>query len=407
MYKPIRIALKSLLREFRRASTIYPSLFHEQYFFWDQLSLPREAWDAFIQINMEGDKSVWERFDASGNLGSCGRFFGNELGLEEFKRLGESLYQVLCELDPSLDREEGYLGVLNVLYRMSEYPTPLLWYKMSAWKEGEFKCPPYIGEDGGEPFPKQLGCLGLVNNVFTSAMGAIQNVLNPGNALLIGEMIDELPLGLCHEPSALQQGSDGAAQDSSEVRNTKTSAMVEKPSFRFVLMVDFWDVQYREEKGHFENLEGFRHIAKLLASQDKAIEAIQLQGFGDSPVANEILTPQFALGTESEKIGRDAIAKREQEIAQAKEAGDQTRVADLQNECNVINKFLEKDEFRRLGEPSSREKARKAVVNTIARAKKKIRKPMPEFAKFLDQSILANETSWTYTPLPPAPEWEL
>ena len=33
MYKPIRIALKSLWREFRRASTMYPSLFHERYYF--------------------------------------------------------------------------------------------------------------------------------------------------------------------------------------------------------------------------------------------------------------------------------------------------------------------------------------------------------------------------------------
>ena len=68
MYRPIRAALKSLWREFRRASAAYPPLFHEQIFAWEPISLPRETWDAFINAALMRKKSGWEQFEVFPSL---------------------------------------------------------------------------------------------------------------------------------------------------------------------------------------------------------------------------------------------------------------------------------------------------------------------------------------------------
>ena len=223
MHKPIRKALKSLLHEFRQESSRYPPLYFERLYPWDYITLQKKTWDAFIKANLERDRSVWQAFDLFPDLGSCGRLFGNDLGLEAFKRLGESFYKVLCELDPFLNRDEGYYGALNVLYRMSEYPTPLLWHKFRVW-ENDFVCPPNVAQDeqteayyawfdeqmddwttdeGGERYLTHPFCLTLVHDVFKSTIGAIQIILDPENALLVGDLVDELPFTFFRKPKKI------------------------------------------------------------------------------------------------------------------------------------------------------------------------------------------------------------
>jgi hypothetical protein len=468
MYKPFRIALKSLWREFRRASTMYPSLFHERYYFCtaqakdeftfdpfddkpvmansfrDQpLCLAPEYWSAFIKVNKEGnnpmwDDSEWDRFEVFTDWRYCGRFFGNPSGLEEFKRLADSLCLVLCEFDSSIsswlnvspkdeirgysgaggfsDATKPYCGTLNILHEMVGYPTPLLWANHWRLSGVEFECPPNFVAGlsfASKPFPSDstlyLVCTALVNNVFTSTMGAIQNILNPGNMLLVGDdfVLPRPSSSFFLAPKAVQQGSDVAVETKSDAQSTTALERVETPAFRFRLVGELWDVQYGEEKGHFRDLEGFRHIFKLLASPDKAIESMELQGLGDSPVANENMTPQRAVDRETASIVMNEIAKRELQIAEAKEEGNQAHASKLQKECIKLKEYLGEGRLRRLGAPSPRERSRKAVSNAIKRAKDKLKESMPGFVKFLDQSVLARNSSWIYTPLSPAPTWVL
>jgi hypothetical protein len=152
------------------------------------------------------------------------------------------------------------------------------------------------------------------------------------------------------------------------------------------------------------DLEGWRHIAKLLAHPDSAIGAMELQGLDDSPVAHETMKPQFA----TDARGRQAVEKRmadlEQEIAQANDLAEKL---ELQEEYERLSAIAQASNERRLGPASPRERARKAVCNAITRAKRRIRRTMPEFAKFLDRSILPAGTDFVYSPAHPAPEWVL
>lgn len=435
MYKPLRVALKSLWREFKRASFLYPSLYHELIFSWEPISLPKKTWNAFIDAALKRDtKPSWESFEAFPNLKCCGRYFGNEAGLEEVERLGESLYLVLCELDPALDREEGHFGFLRVLDEMAfNYPTPLLRVQLGVWGKAFESSPDssddksdldYLNwfeeqvsrwttpENGGESYPSDPYCRTLVQNVFTSAIGAIQNILNPDNALLVGDKYDDLPFALKSERGVarISETVSESAVQVSQVRDLpqlEEPDKVEKPPYQFQLIGDVWLIRFETEEGYFQNLEGFRHIAKLLASPEKQIEALEFQGHQDSPVANAALTVQLGLEKEDVAIVEKELTRLKNELAQENKAGNDDRLRKLQEEIQKGEKYLKEGRNRRLGSPSTREKDRKAVSGTIQRAKQKLKPKMPEFAKFLDRSILANDASFAYCSPSPAPKWVL
>jgi hypothetical protein len=183
---------------------------------------------------------------------------------------------------------------------------------------------------------------------------------------------------------------------------------VEQPLYQFQLRGDYWVARFttegKTEEGCFKDLEGDRHIAKLLARPDKPIESIELQGLQDSPVAHQAMKPQFASNAQSRQAVDRDLADLEQKIAQE---DDQAEKMVLQEDYERRSAFAQDSKVRRLGPPSPRERARKAVRNTIDRAKDRIRRQMPEFAKFLDRSILANGTAFVYSPAPPPPRWDL
>jgi hypothetical protein len=436
MYKPLRVALKSLWREFRRASFLYPSLRHELIFAWEPHSLPRKTWEAFVDDALKRtNKPSWERFEIFPNLECCGRFFGNEAGLEEAKRLGESLFLVLCELDPELDRNEGYFGFLSVLDDMAfKYPTPLLRAEASVWGavfvpaenvSGDKNESDYCDwfeeqvsrwstpEHGKEAYPTNPCCRSLVQNVFTSAMGAIQNILNPDATLLVGDKIDELPFASLIERRVtrrVETAPETAVEEVNKVQSVLEPEKLERtdtPTFEYRLIGDVRFIRYHNEVGHFADMEGFRHIAKMFARPEHSFPALELQGLQDSPVANLNLTPQFALDRKTKQVLENQIADLDQEIAQAEQTGDPAHVLELKEEHHKITEYLKEAHGRRLGDPSAREKARKAVSMAIHRAKQKLQRKMPEFVKFLNRSILANDASFTYCPPSPAPEWVL
>jgi hypothetical protein len=444
MYKPLRAALKSLLREFRRASTVYPPLFHEQIFSWEPTTLPKKTWDAFINAAQVRKKSGWETFHVFPNLKCCGRFFGNEAGLEEAIRLGESLFLVICELDPALDREEGYFGFLNVLDDMAfKYPTALLRVRFGVW-EKVFEPSPEISEEkheldyadwfeeqvarwttpenGGESYPSNPYCRTLVQNVFTSAMGAIQNILNPENALLIGDKYDDLPFAAAKEDQTVVDTSHAATdkliheltstedepQDKSiPVQESPASQTSTKSVYQFHQRKSgTWDVRFVGEEDELPNWVGFEYIAHLLANPENRIEAIVLAGGEDSSVANVTMKPDFAFDKKYRQDIAKQLADLEQTMSQA-ESGDPSLLMELKEEYEKLRAINEGDDKRRLGAPPAKEQARKAVAIAIERAIKKIAKKMPECAKFLGQSIKPAGTARIYSPVAPAPKWVL
>jgi hypothetical protein len=96
----------------------------------------------------------------------------------------------------------------------------------------------------------------------------------------------------------------------SDVADEKKSGIVVEPRYQFQRRGDYWVVHFTTEsgtkEGHFRDLEGLRHIAKLFGHPDKSIEGIDLQGLQDSPVANQKMRPQFAL----DNAGRQSLEKK-------------------------------------------------------------------------------------------------
>ncbi len=414
MYTPFRTSLNLLLREFERASSAYPPLFYEQLIPWECDSLPKPTWEAFISAN-KGNASCWQQFDLFPTLRFCGRFFGHEAGLEEAKRLGESLYLTLCEFDQSLNDSEGYHGFLRILDDMAfSYPTPLLRISHSIWGQ-EYESPSDSIEDKlrdyanwqeeqldrwNHPegsYPSNPLVRTLANNVFTSAMGAIHNILEPDNALLVGHLVDDLPFAhLCKAKTSSLAPVAGNAPETDDTY-----------IYRFQLKGEMWSVKFKEEEGNYENRVGLQHIAKLLAHPEKAIDAIELRGLADSPVAHENMTAQLALERADVGTINKAVARLEEQRDHAKEEDDQEEVLKLENQISELREYLRQGQHRRLGPASPREKARKAVSNAVESAKRIIKMEMPLFFEFLDRCILANGTAWTYSPLRPAPKWVL
>ena len=136
MYKPFRAALEALRGEFSRTADRHPDLFVE----WlDPPStftaidlhdgLLAKRWAAFFEANKNENWEEWHTWRYG-----CWRFYGVPTGIEEFKRLAESLHFVLCEMDEHEPRY-GWLQCLETMRDVAgNYPTPLLRTKARTWR---------------------------------------------------------------------------------------------------------------------------------------------------------------------------------------------------------------------------------------------------------------------------------
>ena len=92
MNDPTRHALEALRNEFKRASSMYQPLYHEQLI--SDLDVTAESWWAFANANSLPSDSSWQRWHGPSedpDYRECGcficaydwfgRFFGNEAGL--------------------------------------------------------------------------------------------------------------------------------------------------------------------------------------------------------------------------------------------------------------------------------------------------------------------------------------
>jgi hypothetical protein len=442
MYRPLRKALGSLLREFRRCSYTFPPLYHEAL---RSPSAPKRhpegMWPAFVAANA-GRSGGWEQWDEFPGGDYCGRFFGSGDGLEEFQRLGESVHLVLAEFNSALDAGRDYHGFLESLYDMARsYPTPLLRLKLRVWGH-EGLGGPFEGTDleervaaaavwledqlarwtappeGRGGYPTNPFCETLVHSLFTSAEAAVRLLIDPASALLVGTLLDDLPTLLppgLHsvearaEPSGGGQAAEAGAR--SAVEETPQASQSERgdaPPYQYRLVGDFWDLRYtageRVEVGHFENLKGLQYYAKLLAEPNRFIEALELMGRADSPAAQERTTFQPSADRETITAVRRSLSEVEQELDEAERSGNSEREAKLKEEQEQLQTYL-RDAERPLGRPHAREQARKAVCNALRRARDKLRGAMPLFVQFLERYVLPAGTGFVYRPLPPPPEW--
>jgi hypothetical protein len=155
-----------------------------------------EVWEAFVAANGDAVDGGWQEWDVFPfpNDDYCGRFFGVSEGLEDFRRLGESLSLVLNEIEPSQERELSYRQALLDMCGMAEsHPDPLLRLRERRW--GGDKSKPvdeglyakWKTNQQGEGYPLHPLCKGLAHNVFLSAIAAIDAILEPDSTLLISE----------------------------------------------------------------------------------------------------------------------------------------------------------------------------------------------------------------------------
>ena len=113
MYTPFRKTLKSLWRQFKRCTEIYPPLYYDRLIAWSadgQQNISPEAWELFEKANALDDEESWEEWDGDPEAGFYGRFHGHPAGLDEFRQLAKSAYLAFWEWIPPWLRAEATAG---------------------------------------------------------------------------------------------------------------------------------------------------------------------------------------------------------------------------------------------------------------------------------------------------------
>ena len=279
--------------EMNRASQKYPALYHQR--FSDPMLvgpdlISEEAFAAFQGMFPDKEWASWER-TPDGSY--WGRFHGKKDGLDEFERLAESAYLVLQEFNSELPEGHGFHGWLNVIHDMArDFPTPLLRTRYGVWgidpqpTDDKFDEVVNLWENSAaarfrpHPFFNQL-----VHNVFTSSMSAIELILAPEKALLVGEWLEDLPALLSSfddEPSQedeslkMPQLSDVRVALIHEQHSEVTAVAVTHPiiEIEFDETTTSWNFKYdfagvKEYGGITMNLKGFQLYRTILERDGK------------------------------------------------------------------------------------------------------------------------------------------
>ncbi|HEX4129570.1 MAG TPA: hypothetical protein VHZ24_05970 [Pirellulales bacterium] len=223
--KPIQASLKSLLREFTRCSHRYPPLYYELFCPSSDLSQyeAHEVCDSFRQAFADRFSDAWESWHGPDDVSFFGRFFGSSEGLEEFTRLAESAYLIVCEIGPSDPNfknfnhspDHGYHGWLKLLHDMAHgYPTPLLRCEFGVWDEGEKpRTEEELArierlEENDAPYPLHPFHFRLTQSVFTSSMAAIELILDDEQGLLVGDWTWGFPISFSNGDDEREAVSD-------------------------------------------------------------------------------------------------------------------------------------------------------------------------------------------------------
>lgn len=274
----------SIWGELSRAAQKYPALYHQRFLvpaFGGPSLISDDSFRQFVRASSRNSPNEWSAWERTPDGSYWGRFFGARDGLEEFERLAESAFLILRELDERLSDGHGYHGWLNILHEMAhDYPTPLLRSQRAVWgldtepQDHEFSevVDRWVTEtDGGIKFPPHPIVNTLVHNIYTSSMSAIELILDPEKAFLVGDWLDDLPVIL--RPAVLEpkvEPSLDAEKPRARDERQKQAAMhVEKPQIDISFDGATWTFRYGfagvEERGDYTvNMLGFNLYRAIL-----------------------------------------------------------------------------------------------------------------------------------------------
>ena len=352
MDKPFRSALEALRDEFARAADRHPDLFFEKVAIG---SLDRSRWEprsvcqAFIEANRSQERQeewhVWKDGQA------CGRFYGNLAGIEEFKRLAESLHLVLCEM---VYQEHGCYercGFLECMERMYEaainYPTPLLRVKFRNWGVDESihdeKVPDDLAEqvspavDDRAPYSLHPLSTYLVHNVFASTVAFIDAMLQPDKALLTGPIpshfLSSYPNKVRPErpPITLPQDSEGQAKEPKDEGATTKKKKIDGP-YAMWREGNVWEIVFEEENHSFADSVNFETLARLLKEPGREIGARELLG-----IVVDVEVEEKAKQARSELRYEPQLSAPAPDLSEEAIRSTTIRIKDLHKEIQVIS----------------------------------------------------------------------
>lgn len=289
-YRRKRANLELICDEFRRSNGQYPPLYHERVFCRRKVSC--RAWRALAASRPH--HTEWEYWHGPEDGSWYGRFFGSNEGLNEFKRLCESVSTVL----PEIHRSTAVTDWTGIVHGIAEkHLSPLLgvafciwdtecerdpksdnsWDKFYEWLEIESDRSEKFSEDMQIHYPESPAQRTLKFNVFTSSVAAIQIIMEPHLVIPEGENYDELPLVLLPPEAEKPTPSLPSVKVEDAIFLTAEGVL---PDFLFKQVPKGWLLRFVQgdtvEQQSFPDLKGLQHYHKLLMSPQKTIACLDL-----------------------------------------------------------------------------------------------------------------------------------
>jgi hypothetical protein len=447
MYEPYRASLMSIWGELSRAAQKHPALYHQRFLvpaFGGPSLISEDSFRQFVRAYTRSPANEWCAWERTPDGSYWGRFHGAGDGLEEFERLAESAYLVLRELDEALPDDHGYHGWLNILHDMAhDQPTPLLRSRRGVWgldaepQDQEFSevVDQWVTESDGEiEFPPHPVVNTLAHNVFTASMSAIELILDPEKAFLVGDWLDDFPLVLrpaVQEPAA-EPSLDAGQRRASDDRQPAAAAQFEKPQIDISFDGATWKFWYSfagvEERGDYTvDMLGFHLYEAILESDGQgALTSIKfweaaglhrpavllastgtVDGDSDQRRIANAADEEQAIGLEGiggdDQIDEDGLVavrkKLDSLTVEMERCANSERRAEIEQEIITIKSWVSRcldhrGRSRKLV-ASDEDRARKRITNRLKDARNLISKSMPTFAHYLLTTV-RNDGGWSY-----------
>jgi|GEM_PF-4994338 len=408
--KPVRDALMGVRQQFDRCSRLYAPIFHELFAPWMDMDLGGsdvdEVCGAFYCAYMPEFMDQWQEWHGPEDARYFGRFYGHYgAGLYDFQRLAESAYLVLQSVDRCLS-DDGYHGWLKIVHDMAHsYPTPLLRSDSDTWyleEPTEEVLESYTETDAGIRYPLHPLHWVLKHDVFASSMAAIDLILDPDRAILVGDWIDEFPVCFGEE-SESESRFDRTVTDSG-LKETEMSPRFNPPILQFRFDGSWhlaFDAGTSIEKATIpqRRRDGLAVYRTLIENPGKPFSWVTLLR-----ETSQIQTAEVGGAKPDDMFDALGLADLREELQRLEREIDDTvdfeRRRKLEEEQKDLLKTasVTKDRWgrpRKLGQ--KRHVA--AIQMQLKRARDRIKDQMPQFAEYLRRMVSADGTDFKYEPL--------
>lgn len=444
MYPQLKRSLEHLIEEFRHLSLKYGPIYHELFKAWDEERTTKESWKAFVKAEVpeKEDEDEWDQWGGPTDGKFYGRFYGDESGMDEFAVLAESTFLTLCEFDADFQiasqyrrTSDGLYGWMDMLHDMGfKYPTSLLCSENSVWSVDEsldlddlesYVCQWEVGDDK-TPYPKYPLCWRLVHNVFISSIAALRIIIEPEMALLVGNMIDDLPI-----PRQLPTAPDQELLEPVEAIATEQH---EGP-FWMKRIANGYYLSYKLGDTHdsnlFDKLRGLDFIYALFQQPGKVIPIGEMERYAGVigrpskavPIGKMDLHAGHPIDMittfRDEAMDREGIEKIQQRLKEVeelmKEEMEQAAYDEAEEEVTLLKKYLAQVARYPQSPDPGRQTHPKIVDKTYKKMADKIRKAindarhtvgqvMPNCGKYLWATVdYERMEGWIYDPMRAAP----